>query len=325
MTTVGQGVRLREAEAAYLEALWSPATWGEMLVGGAVRSNMGAIRECLLRKSLPREGQARHAILAELARAGGRLPEGKLLRIVVVEGTCSRREASAALQLLRDMGKIERVRVDAPPSPKRGLDPERARGIDNIPIEVNDDGGLTQAEQEWTGFDVRYIPADERAAKRKAMRDRKVRKGKRSRDRVDAAAVLLEHVGADGDVDPELVDVAETAAVEEAVSERPSGECAQERRWRTQDEALQRSCRMMDVQDDSGGGTFDEGSVLAPGRLCTIERAMAALALMPREMIPVLRWEYGGGEGERPTEEEIDEACREFRAALKASRKAERS
>lgn len=121
-----EGARLNGVEQ---DELWY--LWGAYSAALGVRSVQGAIED-RLRRGPPRD-EIRRQVLDELERAGGRAPEGAVLRILVAEGV-TRYEARRAVTMLLNHGKIERVPVESPTSEGRGL---------------------STAQREWTGFDLR--------------------------------------------------------------------------------------------------------------------------------------------------------------------------
>lgn len=106
--------RLTEAEAEDLRYLWHGY---ESDLG--IRSVHGAIERHLILKAPPRD--LRQDVLAELQRAHGRMPEGRVLRIIVAEGIGTKREIRLAIERLCHEGKrgpkVERLPVDRPETP----------------------------------------------------------------------------------------------------------------------------------------------------------------------------------------------------------------
>ena len=222
--TVRASERLSPAEREELEYLW-----GSYSADMGIRSVHGAIED-RLRRSPPRD-EARRAVLDELERAGGRAPEGKILRIVVADGGFTRYEVRRAIQLLELHGKVDRVAVASPP--------------DALRMDSGEHVGLTDAQREWTGFDLR-----EQARGNLTMR----------------LALRSTH-------SPD-----ETRAA----------------RWRRQDEAIERELHTLPCSDDQRSPPTLRDEPLAPRRRAAVDRATAALAVLPSRLQRVLWRLYGG-------------------------------
>jgi hypothetical protein len=122
-----QSLRLTPKEIELLEYLWRGYA-SEL----GCKSLHGATENRLLRS--PPKNTARPLVLAELERAGGRAPEGGVLRILVAEG-CTRYETRQAIHWLVQGGAIERTPVD--------------------PVTLDKDGKLTKGAHESTGHELR--------------------------------------------------------------------------------------------------------------------------------------------------------------------------
>ncbi len=124
-----QSLRLTAKEREELEYLWR----GYAAELGC-RSLHGAIQDKLLR-SPPRDN-VRRLVVDELERAGGRAPEGAILRLLALDGS-TRYETRRAIRDLVAGGKVEREPID--------------------PIGCNDKGELTDAARESTGHLLRLV------------------------------------------------------------------------------------------------------------------------------------------------------------------------
>ena len=122
-----QSLRLSAKEIECLEYLWRGYA-SEL----GCKSLHGATENRLLRS--PPKNTARPLVLAELERAGGRAPEGAVLRILAAEG-CTRYETRQAIHWLLQGGAIERTPVD--------------------PMVVDKDGKLTKGAHESTAHELR--------------------------------------------------------------------------------------------------------------------------------------------------------------------------
>lgn len=135
--------RLTELEADELRYLWQG-----YLADLGVRSAHGIIERAMLMLAPPRDVQA--PVLEELGRAGGRAPEGRVVRLVVLEGLGTRHEVRLAIAYLArpnvDRGpRVERLAVPRPASPAL--------------CEGRCDHGCHACE--WTGWDLRLTERGE--------------------------------------------------------------------------------------------------------------------------------------------------------------------
>lgn len=160
-------LKLTPAEREDLEELW-----GGLQASLGMRSVQGAIQD-RLRRSPPRD-EVRIQVVQELDRAGGRAPEGKVLRIVIAEGA-SRYEAKRAVQMLVLWEHVVRVDVEMPVGHESKK--KKSDGTDDVVR------GLSDAQAEWTGFDLRLTKKArgelaERFARRRAMTDEAARRAR---------------------------------------------------------------------------------------------------------------------------------------------------
>jgi hypothetical protein len=128
--------RLTDFESEDLRYLWQ--SYGADL---GMRSAHGLVEQALLMLAPPRDVQK--TVLEELARHGGRAPEGRIVRLIVLEGLATAHEVRLAIAYLGRPGRkgprVERVEVPQPEvheNPKERSYQEQAR-LD-----------------EWTGWDL---------------------------------------------------------------------------------------------------------------------------------------------------------------------------
>ena len=134
-----QSQKLTDAEIAELQY-----AWGEIAGDLGCKSIQGAIEAKLLRA--PPSDRARGYVIEELERAGGRAPEGAIVRIVTEEykgsehiglAAVSGYEVARAIRYLVLHGKVERL---------------------SVPVPTNEETKtLTRGQREWTGYDLRLV------------------------------------------------------------------------------------------------------------------------------------------------------------------------
>lgn len=139
-----QSQKLTESEIDDLQYAWGGVA-GEL----GCKSIQGAIQAKLMRS--PPSNRARGYVLEELERAGGRGPEGAILRILTLDyqqpkyedlglAAISKYEFVRAIRYLVLHGKLERVHVEMP---------------------KNDEAKeMTRGQREWTGYDLRIVRRD---------------------------------------------------------------------------------------------------------------------------------------------------------------------
>lgn len=144
-----QSKRLTDWEADDLRYLWQGY---EADLG--VRSAHGMIERHILLMAPPRDVQ--RPVLEELLRAGGRAPEGRIARLVVLDGLATRCEIRKAIEYLTRVGK-KGPRVERIPVPR----PEPSNACDGKCDLAIDRKQRACAACEWTGFDLRLTARGE--------------------------------------------------------------------------------------------------------------------------------------------------------------------
>lgn len=141
--------RLTEFESSDLQYLWQ--SYASDL---GVKSAHGLIERHILLMAPPRDVQ--RPVLEELAMAGGRAPEGRVMRIVVFEGLATRREIRLAVECLTRTGKRGR-KVERIPVPR----PEPSNACEGKCDLALDRKQRACAACEWTGYDLRLTERGE--------------------------------------------------------------------------------------------------------------------------------------------------------------------
>jgi hypothetical protein len=257
--------RLNRVELDELNDLWGmyDSSIGQRSVHGAV--------EARLLRAPPRD-EVRSDILDELLRAGGRMPEGALLRIVAAQkGKATVYEARRALKMLQVYGKVERVAVDVPPMPdaikmerSSKTPPGDGTGIVSMTMTFAPDR-LTDAQREWTGYEVRIVRRPEDEALSPAEDP--------ARERGDLTMSTL-------------------ARVRSTIHERRLA--LKMDQWRKQDEALEAELHQCYCSDNQAGhyATSDGHDGVSSRQRAGMERAGSALSLIMPTHRRILRRFY---------------------------------
>lgn len=261
--------------------------WGMYDCAIGQRSIHGAVEARLLRAQ-PRD-EARGDVLTELHRAGGRMPEGALLRIIAAEkGLARTYEVRRAIEMLVTYGKVERVRAAEPTYPKDSREREPVcwggKRIENVQMLLPPDR-LTDAQREYTGWDIRIKRADaERGGD-----DDDVHKPEALVHCTCGYAPCPHREAGDLTMQLALHSVAQS---EETKRER--SRARKEAFWRKQDEELEASWREVYCSDDQSGSyaSADAHDGLNARQRASMERATNALALIVPTHRLVLRRFY---------------------------------
>jgi hypothetical protein len=288
--------RLHPHDIEDLEALW-----GMFDSSMGMRSVHGAV-EARLRRAPPRD-DVRGMVLRELDRAGGRAPEGAILRIVCSEkGFGTSYEVERAITMLRVYGKIERVAVPSPASHKGEADEHQAcprgdgTGIESMRMLMPPDR-LTAAQRQWTGYDLRLVSKPEKTSRsRLSPRERL---SEMDPVGVEAAQTVDEVLSYDVNTGADIEDTSEIGErVDELLTMRlslrstRSKEGARAAQWRRQDEALEAEHHRIECSESSGGFTVQHDDHLSARQRGGIERGSSTLALISQRYRLVIRSWY---------------------------------
>ena len=273
--------RLSHQDLEELEALW-----GLRDSAAGVRSSHGAVQARLLRA--PPRDDLRKTVIAELERAGGRMPEGTLHRIVVAEqGTGTAYEVRRAITMLTNAGKLERVPVEQPKGTKADAEekatPPRGdgSGIETLRMLLPVDR-LTVAQRGWTGYDLRLVRAEEKVGKPRKRGD---------------VEMVPEAFGSLRSKELHVVTAEEEAAdlvtMRLALRSTKTRQDSKQDLWRRQDLALEREHHTLYVSDDSGGySNVEHDDNLSSKQRAGIERATSTLARLSERHRLVIRSYY---------------------------------
>jgi hypothetical protein len=239
--------------------------WGMRDSSIGMRSVHGAVQAQLLRA--PPRDDVRRTLVEELERAGGRAPEGAILRIVAAEkGLATTYEIRRAVDMLAAHGRLERLRVEPPKSPSETKEKDGAppRGIENIRMPLPVDR-LTTAQRQWTGFDLRLTRATEPLP-----------------DDLEEIADGERGVRQRGDLTMRL-----------ALRAAKDPMAARRERWRRQDEALEAECQRIDCKESMGYDmrSHDDAG-LGPHQIAAIDRATHSLSAIAQTFRLVIRRFY---------------------------------